>query len=75
MCFTFKDLQGRSGQITPINNVPPRGLTSQQKGLFSLKSEIDICGNVADLICYTKNQVITSYGRSTDIIYEFRWNQ
>ena len=57
MCFTFKDLQGRSGQIIPVNNTAPRNLTSQQKGLFSLKSDLDIVGNVADLICYTKNEV------------------
>ena len=57
MCFTFKDLQGRSGQIIPVNNRLPSGCTSTQKALFSLKSDLDICGNVADLICYTKNSV------------------
>ena len=58
MCFTMKDLQGRSGFITPQTNVLPSRVGNPiQKGLFSLKSDIDICGNVADLICYTKNQV------------------
>ena len=58
MCFTLKDLQGPSGYITPVNNQLPRRLgTQQQRGLFSLKSDLDICGNIADLICYTKNQV------------------
>jgi len=59
MCFTFKDLQGRSGQITPVNNqLNDNSADQQQQGLFYLKSDLDICGNVVDLICYTKNKVI-----------------
>ena len=57
MCFTFKDLQGPSGHINPVNREVPRGITAQQRGLFSLKSDTEIVGNVADLLCYTKNEV------------------
>ena len=59
MCFTIKAQQGSSGYITPVDNQLPKTInaTKQQRGLYGLKSELDICGNIADLICYTKNQV------------------
>ena len=58
MCFTIKVNQGQSGYITPVDNKLPKNKgNQQQRGLFGLKSELDICGNIADLICYTKNQV------------------
>ena len=57
MCFTLKELQGPSGYITPIDNKLPRYKgNTLQRGLFALKSDLDICGNIADLICYTKNE-------------------
>ena len=59
MCFTFKDLQGRSGLITPVNNSLPNNTSAdqQQRALFEMKSNLDICTNVADLIVYTRNKV------------------
>ena len=64
MCFTVKVLQGQSGYITPIDNKLPKNKgTVQQRGLFGLKSDLDISGNIADLICYTKNQVSTKTTR------------
>lgn len=59
MCFTFKDLQGRSGMITPVNNFLPRNISAdqQQQALFDMKSNLDICTNVVDLIAYTKDKV------------------
>ena len=58
MCFTIKVQQGPSGYITPVDNKLPKIMgNKQQRGLFGLKSDLDICGNIADLICFTKNQV------------------
>ena len=59
ICLTVKDLQGPSGQITPIDNRLPRGVgTRQQRGLHSLKSDLDITGNILDLMCFNKSKVI-----------------
>ena len=58
ICLTIKDLQGRSGQITPVDsNLPNRVGTRAQRGLFALKSDLDITGNIVDLICYNKSEV------------------
>ena len=58
ICLTIKDLQGRSGQITPVDaGLPNRVGTKAQRGLHALKSDLDIVGNVVDLICYNKNEV------------------
>ena len=58
ICLTAKDLQGRSGLITPVDNeLPSRVGSTQQRGLHSMKSDLDICGNIMDLICFHKNEV------------------
>ena len=82
MCFTWKDLQGPSGYITPVDNTLPKNKGNpQQRGLFGLKSDLDICGNIADLICYTKNEVSFHLGIKIVFIlylefkYLFSWNQ
>ena len=59
ICLTAKDLQGRSGLITPFDQrLPVRVGTDVERGLYSNKSDLDICGNVMDLICFRKNEVI-----------------
>ena len=62
LCFTFKDLQGRSGLISPVDNGLPTNIVANdtQKALFEMKSNLDICTNVVDLIAYTRNKVIIS---------------
>ena len=56
--FTFKDLQGPSGQITPKTNHLSQKITAKNaRGLFTMKSDLDIVGNVADVMCVTKNKV------------------
>ena len=58
ICLTVKDLQGRSGQITPVDSgLPNRVGTRSQRGLHALKSNLNITGNIVDLICYNKNEV------------------
>ena len=58
ICLTIKDLQGRSGQITPTDaGLPNRIGTRAQRGLHALKSDLDITGNVVDLICFNKCEV------------------
>lgn len=66
ICLTVKDLQGRSGQITPADaGLPNRVGTKAQRGLHALKSDLDITGNIVDLICYNKNEVSTSFYHNT----------
>ena len=56
MLITAKALNGRSGMITPVNNTLPRTIgTPEQKGLHSLKSDLDIVGNVVDLIAVRRD--------------------
>ena len=58
ICLTAKDLQGRSGLITPVDNELPSTVgTTIQRGLHSAKSDLDICGNVMDLMCFHKSEV------------------
>ena len=58
ICLTVKALQGPSGQIQPIDNTLPSDVgTDKQRGLFALKSDLHITGNVVDLICYNKDEV------------------
>ena len=82
ICLTIKDLQGRSGQITPKDSgLPNRIGTRAQRGLHALKSDLDITGNIVDLICYNKCEVsrkilylIISL-EAFKLLLFFRWNQ
>lgn len=63
ICLTAKDLQGRSGLITPVDNELPSNVgTVNQRGLHSAKSDLDICGNIMDLMCFHKNEVSLNTG-------------
>ena len=58
ICLTVKDLQGPSGQITPKQTALPGRIGSRsQRGLHSLKSDLDITGNTVDVISYTCDEV------------------
>ena len=58
ICLTVKDLQGPSGRIHPIRKCLPHGVGNvNQRGLHTMKSDLDITGNVVDLICYNKDPV------------------
>ena len=58
ICLTVKDLQGTSGQIRPIKKpLPSRVGNGNQRGLHSMKSDLDITGNIVDLICYNNDPV------------------
>ena len=62
ICMTVKDLQGPSGQITPVNNTLKNDVgNDKQRGLHALKSDLDITGNIVDLICYNKDVVSHNY--------------
>ena len=71
--LTAKPLNGRSGHITPVNHVLPnkignKATSSTQKGLHCLKSDLDIVGNVMDLIAVRKNgrEPISNYIIATE---------
>ena len=69
MLLTAKALNGRSGMITPVNNTLPRTIgTAEQKGLHSLKSDLDITGNIVDLIAIRQDdkEPISNYIIATE---------
>ena len=60
--LTAKCLNGRSGLITPaLSELRSTIGTNQQRGLHSIKSDLDITGNIMDLIVVHKNKVNKSY--------------
>ena len=61
LCLTVKDLQGPSGQIRPYKKKLPSNVgNNNQRGLNSMKSDLNITGNIVDLISYSKDEVIYS---------------
>lgn len=69
MLLTAKPLNGRSGMITPVNNTIPNTVgTAIQRGFHSLKSDLDITGNIMDLIAIRKNspEPISNYLVATE---------
>ena len=58
ICLTVKDLQGPSGRIHPVRRPLPHSVGNvNQRGLHTMKSDLDITGNIVDLICYNKDEV------------------
>lgn len=58
LCLTVKDLQGNSGQIKPENKKLPSNVgNNNQRGLHSMKSDLNITGNIVDLISFSKDEV------------------
>ena len=58
ICLTVKDLQGNSGQIRPYNKKLPSNVgNNNQRGLNTMKSDLNITGNIVDLISFNKDEV------------------